>query len=444
MRTISWLLLALALIAQAPATQPRDNDTQLGIVSADETGPIIRGDAKHTAFTTTTDPDGERALIRVVREVWSLPLEEGYFPTATLVSPDGEHVVALGNTNDEGEVDKALRVYTRKGLVKSYTLAGLLGVTQDAVDECPFTADDWFIESVSRFDTAGGKPAFCLWLAWKREWLAWSLADGAAIEKPDARDVARWNEAARQSARQAVVAAATQPADAETEYDPRVLATNTAVKLLTAVHEPADRALLAALAEAPTHFYSSETTGDDGAPIHIALRSDLRLLADRALSRWDGEAPAAGDPDIIEEAPQLPVDDWSEVRPPHHLGKAEGALRLPPVEQGGGVLVIYLVPHTVHRDRLTAEAVKYMLRIDCTPELLEKKSLTYAFEAIEPGQYWLQAFYADQAPEVEEWSPTKAFLLPSPRFRSEQSEIILIDPGGTDGVTLDCGVEVKP
>ena len=346
--------------------------------------------------------------------LWECALPDHIFPSDLRVSPNERTVVLLDQIGPFGAGD-VVSICDQRGVLAQYTIAQLLGMTEDELDE--FVEDDpnhapfepgyyhrvWRCHAADLFDRTDDGPCFAIWVSYAPEWFAFDLTTGRRI-KPNADDSNRWRQRLKQRARKTL-----------TQFDFRNSAAFladehrgpwAAFNLLTAMRDPQDQPTIDRMFTIPwfaTDFRRPliALDGESPIPASFTIHSPVRSAAARQRPVWEGRLFGS-----IEFMKRGYDDDFGEL---------SAQVRLPAIPRStDGHLTLNLVPHDVHPNHAANQKVTHVARIDFSKWVVDDPTpddwqpsarISFSWEQIRYGKYWIKAVW-DRNPDHQlPWEP---------------------------------------
>ena len=290
----------------------------------------------------------KRAKGDQMETLWACPLQHQGYPDAVRFAPGGRSLILLDPIGPMG-FGKVVTICDKRGVLADYTLAELMGMTEEQLDGtlsdpnlAPFEegVDEraWREDAADLFDHTAEGPCFAIWTGYEPRWFVFNLATGQRI-KPSAADTERWRQRLRDRARKTIFEFDGTDDDFAAGGHGGPWA---ACRLLAAMRERADFPALERLWRYPRFTTSLEPLGVDGdgprGRREFVFDSETRFFAANSIPVWQG-------PQLDVLTHHDPQDDT--------YGTVTGRIRLPVVpRRDGGHLALYLIPFEIQADNV--------------------------------------------------------------------------------------------
>lgn len=361
-------------------------------------------------------------------KIWKCSLGNEGAPQQVLLLDDGTHVVTVDENNNRvhGAMgDHALAFYNRDGILKNYSLEGILGYPGKMSDRefrrlVSQSVSGRYWASLKFLLKHDGNHLFAAWLRKGHRWLAWDVMSGSEIEV-DANIGVSCDKKARQWAINKLI-----------NPDKFGYAYASAAETLGRLRRPEDQQYVESLLKSKR--FRTWYQHDHKRFVRYYSYSEKRNTAEKTLAAWD---------DRIFNRSKFPSLPYS------YLGTIEGSIILPraPKPEDEDFLCIMLVPDTANEEqwyledlhqRLCVRFGKYHMHNDEWPG----SQIPFSFCGITPGRYRIKAVWDKARPntfrgEGITGSPSKG------DYENQTVPLVCVNAGEVvKHVVIDCTHEV--
>jgi hypothetical protein len=345
-------------------------------------------------------------------------------PHDVLITDDGQFVVTLDEFGQMGYGNEVVAIYSRAGLIKSYSLESFAEKERKTRNE---ELDSMFGRSTSSrywrdggiisLNGTGADARLGIWLPWAERWYIWKMADGS-LQKLDNESLKKWNEIGLRWAHAKLEEAKEKNARADFQ---EALA---ACRFLGSARSAADRELLEKLLE-----------NED---------AQMRTAADYSLAILDG---GGWNPleriQIGRLASLLRGDGPQRWRGHYRLGGVQLGVRIPQSPARNNETVdCYLFPESVKADEWGTTRPIFYECLDVF-DRLHQGTLDIRINNLKPGKYWVKVVW--DRTTLYKWKVHNAAELKTrlpavgpEDFQTAGAEIFEIKAGKVIEVKLNC------
>lgn len=424
------------------------------------TGPydLSSDDGQHVLrIVPTDDHENGKARIEMLRTqqqgqepLWSCNLRDGGLPFEVRLAPDGRSAVLLDHIGWVG-YSEVVTICSERGVVAEYTLAQVMGLTEDELREitsgfsqnAPFSSSTssrwWRAHAMDLLDETSRGPCFSLWLPYDPGWVVFDLSTGQMV-KPTNDETARWNKRLRERAVQALAKTSGTYFDYGFNWDGD--GPITAMRFLASLHDPVDRPVLENLLAYPWYSTSMPSISNGEREWReFSFYSTIRRAAVPAWACWNGKSgnsrPRYDD-----------VSDWH--------GEITVEVELPVAPRAtDGYLDLYLIEHTGSLFDVNGLKVKHCARIKFADWITDDESardpddwqpdkrIPIQWNLVLPGVYWVKAVWnRSGVADEDELDPTVKI---EGDFHSTEIKLFRVVAGlKTKARVVRCDTAIKP